>query len=91
MLKFKLLTEEGEINEKLFEDYFNKEIKNTKMKLNQLFKININTKIDNKTKTINIKDLKEFKITGFEIPMVEPFFYNLKFFIKEIIIISMNN
>ena len=78
MLKFKLLTEEGEINEKLIEDYFNKEIKNTKMKLNQLFKININTKIDNKTKTININDLKEFKVTiiGFEIPMVEPFFYN---------------
>ena len=60
MIKFKLLIEEGEINEKLIEDYFNKEIKNTKMKLNQLFKININTKIDNKTKTINIKDLKEF-------------------------------
>ena len=76
MLKFGFITEEGIINEKLFEDCFSK--KNPK----QLFKININTKIDDKKKIININNLKEFKVSGFEIPMVDPFFNDLKMFYR---------
>ena len=75
MLKFELITEEGKINKKLFEDCEKKNIK-----LNQLFDININTKIENKT--VQINNLNEFKVTGFEIPMVDPFFYDLKVFYK---------
>lgn len=83
MIKFKLVTEEGEINAKLFEDCYIKATKNKKLELKQLFKLNINTKFEKKTNFINIKDLKEFKITGFKIPMVEPFFYDLRFFYKK--------
>ena len=81
MLKYKLITEDGIINKKLFEDCFNKkDIIFGNSKLKQLFNININTRLENKNEIIEINQLKFFNITGFEIPMVDPFFYDLKKF-----------
>ena len=80
MLKFNLITEDGIINEKLFEDCYIRNTDNKTIKLKQLFKININSKLEDKKEIVKIKDLKQFTITGFEIPMIDPFFYDLKKF-----------
>ena len=83
MLKYKLITEDGVINEKLFEDCFIKKDTNENIKLKQLFNININIRLKDKNEIIEITKLKQFKVSGFEIPMVDPFFYDLKNFYKK--------
>ena len=82
MLKYKLITEDGVINEKLFEDCFIKKDTNENIKLKQLFNININIRLKDKNEIIEITKLKQFEVSGFEIPMVDPFFYDLKNFYK---------
>ncbi len=82
MLKYKLITEDGVINEKLFEDCFIKKDTNENIKLKQLFNININIRLKDKNEIIEITKLKQFKVSVFEIPMVDPFFYDLKNFYK---------
>ena len=80
LLKYKLINENGIINKDLFKNSFIQKLDNKEKKLKQLFPINIINENDNET--IQIKDLNEFKITGFEIPMVNPFFIDLKNFYK---------
>ena len=80
MLKYHLITEDGIINENLFEDCFINKDTDEKIKLKQLFNINIITRLKDKEEVIEINKLSKFKITGFEIPMVDPFFYDLKNF-----------
>ena len=84
MLKYKLITEDGVINEKLFEDCFIKKDTNENIKLKQLFNININIRLKDKNEIIEITKLKQFKVSGFEIPMVDPFFYDLQKFYKNL-------
>ena len=83
MLYFKLVTPDGIINKKLFEDCFVRKQDKKEVKLNQTFNINIINKIDPQFGSENISNLNEFIIYGFEIPMIDSSFVDLYNFYNE--------
>ena len=77
ILEYNLLSINGEINKKLFKDLFKD---NTGNKLEQKIKIHFIKKIENNQNKKDIKNLKDFKIEGFEIPLVNAAFIDLSNF-----------
>ena len=74
MLEYNLISEDGVINKNFFDDCF----KNNKGKnLEQKIKIHINNKISKANPIKKINSLKDFKIQGFEIPLVDSSFIDL--------------
>ena len=80
MLYFKLITQDGIINEKLFEDCFIKLENKNVIKLHQPFKINISNRFDKQIELVDISNLNQFIITGFPIPQVDSSFVDLETF-----------
>ena len=80
MLYFKLITQDGIINEKLFEDCFIKLENKNVIKLQQPFKFNIINRFDQQIELVDISNLKQFIITGFPIPQVDSSFVDLETF-----------
>ena len=80
MLYFKLITQDGIINEKLFEDCFIKLENKNVIKLHQPFKINIINRFDKQIELVDISNLNQFIITGFPIPQVDSSFVDLETF-----------
>ena len=77
MLEYRLVFDNGEINKKLFIDYFKGE---KGQNLEQKIKININNKIIQVNSIKKISNVNEFQITGFEIPLVNSSFIDLSNF-----------
>ena len=74
MLEYNLISEDGIINKNFFDDCF----KNNKGKsLEQKIKIHINNKLRKENPIKKINNLKNFKIQGFEIPLVDSAFIDL--------------
>ena len=73
-LEYGFLSQNGIINKKLFEDCY-KDIDGTK--LEQRINIHMHNKIGNKNSIKNIKDLKDFQISGFDIPLINTSFIDL--------------
>ena len=80
MIYFQLITSDGIINWKLFEDCFTKVENNNVVKRAQQFKINIINRFDQKIKLVNISNINEFIIKGIPIPMVDSSFIDLSNF-----------
>ena len=80
MIYFKLITSDGIINWKLFEDCFNKVENNNVVKKAQQFKINIINRFDEQIKFVNISNLNQFIIKDLTIPMVDSSFIDLSNF-----------
>ena len=74
ILEYQLLSENGIINKKLFKKYF---VDEQGEKLEQKINIHLTSKIINKSLIKNITDLKDFRISGFEIPLVNSSFIDL--------------
>ena len=74
ILEYQLLSENGIINKKLFKKYF---VDEQGEKLEQKINIHMHSKILNKSLIKNITDLKDFRISGFEIPLVNSSFIDL--------------
>ena len=79
MIYYNLITKDGIINEKLFEDCFIKIEKNNVVKLHQTFRINI-INSNNQKESVNISNLKQFIIKDLSIPMVDSSFVDLSNF-----------
>ena len=74
MLEYNLISEDGTINKKFFEDCFkDKKGKN----LEQKIKIHINNKLRKENPIKKINNIKDFKIQGFEIPLIDSSFIDL--------------
>ena len=80
MIYFQLITSDGIINWKLFEECFIKVENNNVVKRAQQFKINIINRFDQNIKLVNISNLNEFIIKGITIPMVDSSFIDLSNF-----------
>ena len=83
MLYFNLITNDGTINENLFEDCFIIKENKNKKKLHQNFKINIINKLSLTDKVVKISNLKQFQVTGLTVPMVDSSFIDLANFYKK--------
>ena len=83
MLYFNLITNDGTINENLFEDCFIIKENKNKKKLHQNFKINIINKLSLNDQVVKISNLNQFQVTGLTVPMVDSFFIDLaNFYMK---------
>ena len=80
MIYFKLITSDGIINSKLFEDCFTKVENNNVVKKAQPFKINIISRFEKSISFLDISYLNQFIIKGFPIPMVDSSFIDLSNF-----------
>ena len=80
MLEYGFFTEDGIINKKLFKECF-KDKEGTK--LEQKINIHINNKLLNKNLIKNITDIKDFKVNGFKIPLVNASFIDLANFYQK--------
>ncbi len=74
ILKYKIILKNGYVNKLLFKDCFIQIINIEKIHLEQTFSINFTTRID-KEEYIEISNLKQFIIQGFEIPNVDASFF----------------
>ena len=79
MIYYNLITPDGTINKKLFEDCFIKIEKNNVIKLDQTFTINIINSSKQQV-SVNISDLKQFLIKDIDVPIVDSSFVDLSNF-----------